>query len=124
MAAVAGLSAFVLFRPPTIDVIQRVASPDGVLDAVVARVETGATVGFVDWVYVLRRGAEVGGEPGLIADKIDGALTVAWNGNQEVDVTAKSARVFKWKSATVPLGNGVRSVTLKVRIAKLQIAGN
>ncbi len=46
-----------------------------------------------------------------------------WKGMGEIELTGKSARVFKWKPANVLLDNGVRPVTLKLHIEKLQLAG-
>jgi hypothetical protein len=78
---------------PRVEVLSRSVSPDGQLDAVHAQPKTGATVGFVDWVYVVPHGAEVSGKPIFVADHVRPALDVKWSGRTLV-INAEAARVF------------------------------
>jgi hypothetical protein len=102
---------------PKVDEVARVRSPTGALDAVDAQPETDATVGFVEWVYVVPAGAKPRGKPVFIADKVAGPLQLQWSGN-ELTVSADRARVFKAEPAKIRTPRGDVTVTLKATIAE------
>ena len=92
-------SALLAACAPRVEVLARSVSPDGQLDAVHAQPKTGATDGFVDWVYVVPHGAKVSGKPIFIADSVRPALDVKWSGGTLI-IKAEAARVFTLASET------------------------
>jgi hypothetical protein len=119
LVVVAGV--FVLTRPPNLDILLRKASPDHVLDAVDAMPRTGATVGFVHWVYITKAGGARAGDPIFVADKVDGGISLTWRTDSELAIGAKSARVFKSEAAVIRLPNGAtRQVAIKLEIDDLR----
>jgi hypothetical protein len=85
--------------------LKRLPSPDGRVDAVLARYEGNATVGFVYKVYILPPGIEFDDEhPLLIADKTDGP-DIAWAGEKKLIITYEEMRIFNfsnfWRSREV-----------------------
>lgn len=103
---------------PRVDEVARVRSPAGTLEAVHAQPKTGATVGFVDWVYVVGAGRKLKGRPVFIADKVAEPLRLRWSGDV-LTIAADRARVFKAEpSTTVRTPRGDATVTLRVVIAE------
>ncbi|WP_293400983.1 hypothetical protein [Phenylobacterium sp.] len=97
---------------PRVDVLARLPSPDGRLDAVHAQPKTGATVGFVDWVYIVPHGANPKGEPIFVADKVSPALNIQWSG-PSLMIEAQTARVFTSASGA-KVGGSVVPVRVQV----------
>lgn len=95
---------------PRVDVLARLPSPDGRLDAVHAQPKTGATVGFVDWVYIVPHGANPEGKPIFVADKVSPALNIQWSGSS-LTIRAQTARVF-----TSVSGAKVRGSVVPIRV--------
>ena len=79
--------------PRQVDIVARLVSPDGQIDAVHAQPKTDATVGFVDWVYIVPHGAKLSGKPIFIADHVSPDLAVEWSSSR-LTIKADSARVF------------------------------
>lgn len=101
-----------------VDEIARVRNAAGTLEAVHAQPKTDATVGFVDWVYIVGAGSKLNGEPVLIADKVAEPLRLRWSGDV-LTIAADRARVFKAvPSTTVRTPQGDATATLKVIIAE------
>ena len=94
------------------DILQRVRSPSGQLDAVLVQPKTDATVGFVDWVYVVPAGQLPRGKPMFVADHVSPSLGLIWTAAQ-LTITAQHARVFK-SSSTVMTGGVGTPVNVKV----------
>ena len=97
---------------PKSDVLQRVRSPDGQLDAIMAQPRTGATVGFVSWVYIVPAGKEPKGEPFFIADHVSPSLYLDWSGNG-LAIRAQHARVFK-STRQVQTGGAMTRVAVQI----------
>ena len=78
------------------EVIDRVVSPDGVVDAVLVRRNLGATTSYVYRVHIVPTGAEP--EEGLerfIADHVSG-LEIKWQQPQLLTISYGEARIFKF----------------------------
>ena len=103
------------------DVIARVRSPDGLVDAVHTQPETGATDGFVDQVYLVAAGGDVNGAPVFVGDRITPRLSMTWTGPSQITVSADGGRVFRAEpNLDVNGGGGAkRAIAIRVRIAKL-----
>ncbi len=103
---------------PQVDVVARVRNPTGTLEAVHAQPKTDATVGFIDWVYVVAAGSKPKGKPVFVADKVDGPLQLRWSGDV-LTIAADRARVFKAApTTTVRTPTGGATAKLKVAIAE------
>lgn len=101
-----------------VDVVARIRSRDGTLEAIHARPQTGATVGFVDWVYVVAAGSKPEGEPVFVADKVDGPIRLIW-AEHELTIAVDRARVFKaGPTAVVKAPRGDVTAMLKVVVAE------
>jgi hypothetical protein len=85
---------------------QRLASPSGKYEVVVAIRETDATVATPTEIYILKAGSRPTGEPVLRADHVDG-LVVRWTGPQSVALHADTARVFHSKEAITVAGDAI-----------------
>jgi len=79
---------------------------------VLAQPKTDATVGFVDWVYIVPAGQLPRGKPMFIADHVSPPLGLKWMDDQ-LTITALHARVFK-SSAKVTTGSANTQVNVKV----------
>lgn len=103
---------------PPVDEVARVRSPAGTLEAVHAHPKTDATVGFVEWVYVVGAGSKLKGKPVFIADKVAEPLQLRWSGDA-LTIAADRARVFKaMPSTTVHTPKGDARAKLNVVIAE------
>jgi len=101
-----------------VEVLARVRDPSGKLDALHAQPRTGATVGFVEWVYVVPAGGGPVGRPVFVADKVNEGLKLAWSG-ETLTITAKRARVFTaLRSVALQEPNDVRTATINVLVAE------
>jgi hypothetical protein len=113
--------ALTIFEEPKLDIVDRHSSPDAELEAIHVMPETGATDGFVDWIYVVKAGHAPSGKPIFVADKVDGGIAIGWSSNAEITVSAKSARIFRSEPATVSLpGSKTREVTIRLDIADIR----
>ncbi len=81
-----------------------------------AQPKTGATAGFVDWVYIVPHGAKPQGEPIFVADKVSPVLNIQWSG-PSLTIRAQTARVFTSTSGA-KVGGSV--VPIRVQIANLE----
>ena len=102
------------------DEIDRLRSPDRLVDAVHTQPETGATDGVVDQVYLVAAGRAVSGVPVFVADRVAPRLVVTWTGPSEITLSADRGRVFRVEASPsmVGLSGGVRTIVIKMRIAK------
>ncbi len=103
---------------PRVDVLARVPSPTGNLDAVDARPRTGATVGFVDWVYVVPEGEAPSGSPVFVADNVQPRLAMSWSG-EELTISAQNARVFRSTpqvKVTTNTGQAIARIRVRVEV--------
>jgi hypothetical protein len=108
-------------RSPNLDIVVRKASPDHVLDAVHAMPRTGATVGFVHWIYITKAGGARVGDPVFVADNVDGEISLIWTSDSELAIRAKSARVFRSERAVIRLPHGEsRHVAIKLDMDDLR----
>src|SRR5690242_19620000 len=99
---------------PKSDILARVRSPDGHLDAIVAQPRTDATVGFVSWVYVVPAGQQPNGEPLFIADHVVPQLDLHWSADG-LEIHAQRARVFK---STPQIRTGSTVTRLRIQVAE------
>ena len=103
---------------PQVDVVARIRSPTGTLEAVHVRPRTDATVGVVEWVSVVAAEGKPKGKPAFVADKVGGPLRLRWSGDV-LTIAADRARVFKaTPTTTVSTPTGDAAVTLKMAIAE------
>ena len=78
--------------------IERVASPDGVVDAVVIRKNFGATTSYAYQVYVVQTGAKPEeGKQNFVADRANG-LTVKWEQTRSLAIVFSEARIFEFSN--------------------------
>lgn len=102
---------------PKITEQNRVRDPSGGLDAVVAVLETDATVATPTVVYVRPAGASAKGEPVFDADKVEG-LKVDWLASDVLRIGAQSARSFVEETAYAASVDGRRrNIRIKYEIA-------
>lgn len=92
----------------TKEILSRVPSPTGLQDAVIVRVNRGgATVGFVDEVFLVPHGAEAPDEKyaRFAAQRTD-SLRVQWADSDLVDIHYSKAEIFvfrnTWDSRSAP----------------------
>jgi hypothetical protein len=117
-------------RSPRFDIVARETSPDHLLDAVHVMPRTNATMGFVHWVYIARAGDVIpdyrffmpdADNRVFAADKVDDEISLTWTTNSELNIRAKSARVFKSKEAVIRLPDGeTRQITVRLDIDDLR----
>jgi hypothetical protein len=121
---------FAVVRSPSFDIVARKNSPDHLLDAVHVMPRTNATMGFVHWVYVTGAGDVIPDYRFFIpdadnrifaAEKVDGEISLTWTTNSELNIRAKSARVFKSKGAVIRMPDGeTRQITVRLDIDDLR----
>jgi hypothetical protein len=114
-----------IMRPTGFDVLAREASPDHLLEAIHVMPRTGATDGFVHWIYVAPAGGAAGNtgpkDRVFVADRADSGINMAWATNSQLIVSGKAARVFTSKGATIRLPNGeARQIGVELEIEDLR----
>jgi hypothetical protein len=116
------ICAVVLFfcSPPTRSEITRVSNSKGTIAAVIAEVETGATVATPTEIYLVSRGENISGDAVFRADKVEN-LKLVWLEPDVLIVQASEARIFlAEKSKSIKLKNGEnQTIIIKLEIAKL-----
>jgi hypothetical protein len=98
--------------------LQRIQSPDHLVDAVVAEVETDATVATPYLVFIVPAGSkDLDGEPVMRGDKFDD-LKITWASVRLLDISFSKGRIFNftnfWESRAVQDFRYVVEVRLKM----------
>lgn len=76
-------------------IVSREVSPDNRVDAVIAKVNCGATTDYSFRVHIVPAGSEPLGNHVFLADHIKG-LEVNWIENQKLAITYDEARIFEY----------------------------
>lgn len=85
------------------EVISRVASPDGAVEAIIVEGSAGATDGFSSRVYLVLPGTEYSNKLPMFdpkrtivrADGVNG-LTIVWKDSKTLEIRYQSARIFQF----------------------------
>jgi len=113
--------ALAIFEEPKLDFVNRHRSPDAELDAIHVMPGTGATDGFVDWIYIVKAGESPSGQPTFVAEEVDGEIVIDSSNNTEITVSAKAARIFRSEPATIKMPDDkTRKVTIRLDIADIR----
>ncbi len=105
---------------PTLEEVNRVRSPDGLLDVATVIRQTDATVAMPTEIYVLPAGGTPSGDPVWRADKVSG-MKISWKSAVSLKLEAAEARVFLKSDSVevVPMGGGgKRKVTIVYQIER------
>lgn len=102
--------------PKAVEEVERVSSPNGLVDAVSAERLTDATVATPTEVYLVASGQSIG-LPVFSADKVEG-LRVTWDGDSQLIIRANVARVFIHSpKAVVRLLHGNQAIDVRLDIS-------
>jgi hypothetical protein len=106
--------------PPARTEISRVPNSNGTIAAVVAEVETGATVGTITEIYLVTRGEKISGDYIFAADKVEN-MKLIWSEPNVLIVKALQARIFfSAKDKLIKLENNEnQNITIKFDIQNL-----
>jgi hypothetical protein len=94
--------------------VDRVTSPDRIVDAIVSEVNCGATTSFVYKVFlVLAGGVPSKDDLVFLADKSD-SVGVAWVAPQRLVISYETARIFQFKNSWRPGGLSHRGYLVSI----------
>lgn len=105
-----------LLQPPPIEKTERWPNPSHTLEAVVLTRNGGATVAYRTDIHVVPFGESPQGDPLILADHVED-LKVLWTSDQEVELHAQTARLFRIRHGCV-VGNPPKPISIQLFISR------